>query len=195
MGPRGPRPLARSACNYVWAGEGGRQCSKHTIAIVGRLFSLARSVLPHQSFENRATPLYIVDKSNQQLYCDDGWLLHTICFYGSNERQGISIFAFTDSVGRTDTSIPFNKKSFERGEHARVYESYVCSVLSLSLIRALVCAHFHHGRIRRGTSCDQSGTDRSGVPNQCQYSGRAGLEKPFWRSIAKQIKFSLSCVV
>ena len=24
MGPRGPRPLARSACNYVWAGEGGR---------------------------------------------------------------------------------------------------------------------------------------------------------------------------
>ena len=105
---------------------------KHTIAIVGRLFSLARPVLPHPSFENRAIPLYTADKSNQ-LYCDDGWLLHTICFYGSNERQGISIFAFTDSVGRTDTSIPFNKKSFERGEHARVYESYVCSVPSPSL--------------------------------------------------------------
>ena len=80
-----------------------------------------------------------------------GWLLHTICFYGSNERQGISIFAFTDSVGRTDTSIPFNKKSFERGEHARVYESYVCSVPSPSI---LVCAHFHHGRISRGSRCE-----------------------------------------
>ena len=122
--------------------------SKHTIAIFG---------LPHQSFENRAIPLYIADKSNQ-LYCDDGWLLHTICFYGSNERQGISIFAFTDSVGRTDTSIPFNKKSFERGEHARVYESYVCSVPSSSVspssALSSVCAHFHHGRISRGSRCE-----------------------------------------
>ena len=36
-------------------------------------------------------------------------------------------------LSRADTSIPFNKKSFERGEHARVYESYVCSVPSPSL--------------------------------------------------------------
>ena len=123
---------------------------KHTIAIVGRLFSLARPVLPHPSFENRAIPLYTADKSNQ-LYCDDGWLLHTICFYGSNERQGISIFAFTDSVGQTP---PFHStKSLLNAASMRGFTNrmYAVSPLPPSL---LVCAHFHHGRISRGSRCE-----------------------------------------
>ena len=160
-----------------------------------------RSVLPHQSFENRAVPLHLVDKSNQ-LYCDDGWLLHTICFYGSNERQGISIFAFTDSVGQTP---PFHSTKSLLNASMRGFTNrmYAMSPLPPSLLRALVCAHFHHGRIRRGsrggTSCDPSGTDRSGAPNQCQYAGRAraGLEKPFWRCMEKRIflKFSLLSLI
>ena len=145
MGPRGPRPLARSACNYVWAGEGGRARSTRSRSSAWRTRVLRTGQF---LYTQRISPTSCIATMA-------GWLLHTICFYGPIQRATGHFHIRFHRLSRTaDTSIPFNKKSFERGEHARVYESYVCSVPSPSPPSLLVCAHFHHGRISRGSRCE-----------------------------------------
>ena len=142
MGPRGPRPLARSACNYVWAGEGGRARSTRSRSSAWRTRVLRTGQF---LFTKRISPTSCIATMA-------GWLLHTICFYGSNERQGISIFAFTDSVGRQTP--PFHStKSLLNAASMRGFTNrmYAVSPLPPSL---LVCAHFHHGRISRGSRCE-----------------------------------------
>ena len=150
MGPRGPRPLARSACNYVWAGEGGtaRSTRSRSSADCSRSVTLSchTRVLRTGQFlyTQRISPTSCIATM-------DGCCIRYASMDPTSDRAFPYSLSPTQSDGQTP---PFHStKSLLNAASMRGFTNrmYAVSPLPPSL---LVCAHFHHGRISRGSRCE-----------------------------------------